>query len=161
MEKKSITDRIKTFDDAYIAIGGTQSPLCTAYNGYHLVCGEEKENVDVLAYLKLRIIAAALNEGWEPQFTPDEYRYYPWFYFYTKEEYEKLNGDEKKRCVLRSGNYSGSGCGFVGVYASNDDSGSYGYFGARLAFKTRELARYAAQQFIDIWADFVSKAKNK
>ena len=112
---------------------------------------------DFIAYLKLRIIVAALNEGWEPKFTEDEYRYFPWFYFYTKEEYGKLDGEEKGRCVLRSGGSAGAVCGFVGVGAYGGASVSVSISGSRLAFRTRELAAYAGRQFIEEWADFMFK----
>ena len=114
---------------------------------------------DFIAYLKLRIIVAALNEGWEPKFTEDEYRYFPWFYFYTKEEYDKLDDEEKGRCVLRSGYSTFSYFGFVHCYANYDASNSFTNFGSRLAFRTRELAAYAGRQFTEEWADFMFKPR--
>ena len=115
---------------------------------------------DFIAYLKLRIIVAALNEGWEPKFEKGEYRYYPWFYLYTKEQYDELDDKEKGRCVLRSGSgtnsYSG---GFVYCYAAYDASVSNAYYGSRLAFRTRELAAYAGKQFTEEWADFMFKPR--
>ena len=114
---------------------------------------------DLYAYLKLRIIVAALNEGWEPKFTEDEYRYFPWFYFYTKEEYDKLDDEEKGRCVLRSGNNTLSSFGFVFCNASYDASNSGTVYGSRLAFRTRELAAYAGRQFTEEWADFMFKPR--
>ena len=110
---------------------------------------------DFIAYLKLRIIVAALNEGWEPKFEKGECRFFPWFYFYTKEEYDKLDDEEKGRCVLRSGGSMFSSNGFVGCYAYIDDSFSSCSFGSRLAFRTRELAAYACRQFAEEWADFM------
>ncbi|MGN1210362.1 MAG: hypothetical protein ACI4TM_01655, partial [Candidatus Cryptobacteroides sp.] len=99
--------------------------------------------------------------GWEPQFTTDEYRYFPWFYLYTQEEIDEMTEDERSRVVLRSHSSADASGGVAYAdahYGSSDASPSYG---SRLAFKTRELAIYAGQQFVDIWADFVFHPKAK
>ena len=160
VDNRPVTERIKTFEDACNALGD-EHPIVTQYR---LTAGAYKGDPmteDFIAYLKLRIIAAALNEGWEPQFTEDEYRYFPWFYFYTKEEYDKLDDDEKGRCVLRSGSSTFSSNGFVCCSADYDDSFSGSSSGSRLAFRTRELAAYAGRQFIEEWADFVFRSESK
>ena len=110
--------------------------------------------------MKLFIIVAALNEGWEPKFEKDECRYYPWFRLYTKDEYEKLSEEEKGRAVLRSGNNSNAYYGVAYVNAYNASSFSYTYFGARLAFRTRELALYACEQFAEEFVDFIFKPRD-
>ena len=85
---KNIMERIKTFDDAFKELGENH-PLVKEYHKRHLFLEDDSDiSSDLVAYLKLRIITAALNEGWTPQFTKDEYRYYPWFWLYTKEEIE-------------------------------------------------------------------------
>ena len=155
VDNRPVTERIKTFTDACNALGD-EHPLVKEY--LRVADGNIILD-DLYAYLKLRIIVAALNEGWEPKFTEDEYRYFPWFYFYTKEEYDKLDDEEKGLCVLRSGNSTYSFHGFVGVVAHNDASSSYTYLGSRLAFRTRELAAYAGRQFIEEWADFMFKPR--
>ena len=157
-EPKDITERIKTFDDACNALGD-EHPLVTQYRLTAAAYKGDPMTEDFIAYLKLRIIVAALNEGWEPKFTEDEYRYFPWFYFYTKEEYDKLDDEEKGLCVLRSGGYAHSSYGFVCCYAIYDASCSGGHGGSRLAFRTRELAAYAGRQFIEEWADFMFKPR--
>ena len=59
---KDIKERIKTFEDACDELGN-EHPFVKSYEKYvNTASGEE---ADVIAYLKLRIIAAALNEGWE------------------------------------------------------------------------------------------------
>lgn len=93
--EKDVRKRIKTFEDACHEIGIDAE----AWNRDKISLGLEP---DVLAFLKLRIIVKALNEGWEPQFTEDECRYYPWFILYTGEEYNKLDEEEKSRVVYRS-----------------------------------------------------------
>lgn len=158
VDNRPVTERIKTFDDACNALGD-EHPLVTQYRLTAAAYKGDPMTEDFIAYLKLRIIVAALNEGWEPKFTEDEYRYFPWFYFYTKEEYDKLDDKEKGRCVLRSGNYTSSSNGFVVCYAANDASHSSSSIGSRLAFRTRELAAYAGRQFIEEWADFMFKPR--
>ena len=155
VDNRPVTERIKTFTDACNALGD-EHPLVKEY--LRVADGNIILD-DLYAYLKLRIIVAALNEGWEPKFTEDEYRYFPWFYFYTKEEYDKLDDEEKGRCVLRSGSYTGSHHGFVYCHANSDASHSYAGYGSRLAFRTRELAAYAGRQFIEEWADFMFKPR--
>ena len=155
VDNRPVTERIKTLADAMEALG-QGNPLVEEY-----IAVRDKLRTDageLIAYLKLRIIVAALNEGWEPKFTEDEYRYFPWFYFYTKEEYDKLDDEKKARCVLRSGG-ANSVCGFVGVGAGVDASSSNTGYGSRLAFRTRELAAYAGRQFTEEWADFMFKPR--
>ena len=120
VDNRPVTERIKTFTDACNALGD-EHPLVKEY--LRVADGNIILD-DLYAYLKLRIIVAALNEGWEPKFTEDEYRYFPCFYFYTKEEYDKLDDEEKGRCVLRSGGGAYSGSGFVGCGAGGDASRS-------------------------------------
>ena len=154
VDNRPVTERIMTFEDACEALGD-EHPLVKEYWG--VVNVDLDITQDLIAYLKLRIIVAALNEGWEPKFEKGEYRYYPWFYFYNKEQYDELDVEEKERCVLRSGVYMSSYNGFVYVNAYNDASFSFTFSGSRLVFRTRELAAYAGRQFIEEWADFVFK----
>lgn len=151
-QPKDIKERVKTFDDAVEILGNDNQAVIDYYAIADKTCTE-----DILAFAKLRVIAEALNEGWKPKFDGDECRYYPWFYIYTKEEYEKLDEDEKKECrvVGRSDSNSGAGGGLVYAYASHASSLSYSYSGSRLAFKTRELGEYCGKQFIDIWEKFL------
>lgn len=154
---KDITERIKTFEDSCNELG-EDNVLVQAYRTAEFnTSGNQNDVTDVVAYLKLRIICAALNEGWKPKFDGDECRYYPWFYIYTKEEYEELDEDEKKACrvVGRSGYGSIAGGGLVCAGASLASSDSLSRLGSRLAFKTRELGEYCGKQFIDIWENFL------
>ena len=152
--EKEVRERIKTFEDACREIGIDAE----AWNRDKISLGLEP---DVLAFLKLRIIVKALNEGWEPRFTEDECRYYPWFILYTGEEYNKLDEEEKSRVVYRS-YYSAAALGGVScAYADSGSSFTNAYIGVRLAFKTSELAAYCGRQFLDIWADFVFLPEEK
>lgn len=152
--EKDVRKRIKTFEDACREIGIDAE----AWNRDKISLGLEP---DVLAFLKLRIIVKALNEGWEPQFTEDECRYYPWFILYTREEYNKLDEEEKSRVVYRSFYYAYALGGVSYAYAHNVSSITNANVGVRLAFKTSELAAYCGRQFLDIWADFVFLPEEK
>lgn len=153
-----VTERIKTFTDACNALGD-EHPLVTQYRLTAAAYKGDPMTEDFIGYLKLRIIVAALNEGWKPKFEKGEYRYFPRFYFYTKEEYDKLDDEVKGRCVLRSGYYTNSYYGFELTITYHDASYSFTCFGSRLAFRTRELAAYAGRQFIEEWADFMFKPR--
>ena len=154
--KKDITERIKTFDDAYQALGENH-PYCRAFDnyGYAVKDTDVKDDKDIWAFLKLRIICAALNEGWEPQFTVDEYRYYPWFELFTQEEIDKMSKEERGHVLGRSSNNANAYAGVAYSYTNAASTSSNASSGARLCFVKRELAEYAGKQFLDLWADFI------
>lgn len=80
------------------------------------------------AQYKMIVIAEALNEGWIPDWDNySEYKYYPWF------------------------EMSPSSFAFSDSYYFDADA--FAGSGSRLKFRTCELAKYAAEQFIDIWKD--------
>ena len=123
---KNIMDIVKTFDDARDAIGIKSTPTsCGNIKTNPLSAGDLKSSD---AYLKLIVIARALNEGWTPDWgNSNQYKYYPWFDL-------------------------SSGCGL-----SCDDFGylrSDSLVGSRLCFKSRELAEYAGKQFIELYKEF-------
>lgn len=157
---QDIRDRVKTFEDACRELGN-EHPLVLQYKLYEeQMKGNFSTMDDLTSYLKLRIVTAALNEGWEPQFLPDEYRWYPWFNLYTQEEIDRMSEDEKEEVgLLLWGGYAsvGSLCGLASAGSYYAWSYSYAYFGSRLAFKSQELAEYAGKQFIKIYADFCFK----
>lgn len=161
-DNRPVTERIKTFEDACNELG-EDHPMVHVYRALVARTGKTEQSLaewmgkDVVAFLKLRIITEALNEGWHPKFTEDEYRYYPWFYFYTKEEYDNLSEEEKCRYVGRANYDANADGGLVCSYVVNATSYSGTNNGVRLAFSNRDLAEYAGKQFIDIWADFVFK----
>jgi hypothetical protein len=75
---------------------------------------------------KMSIITMVLNEGWEPDWdNSDEPKYYPYF------------------------NMSPSGFAFIVAYY--DYALAHAGCVSRLRFRTSELARYAGEQFVDIW----------
>ena len=151
---QNVMERVKTFKDA-----------CNELGIEHDKWVQDKKDLgleaDVIAYLKLRIIAAALNEGWKPQFTTDEYRYFPWFYLYTQSEIDEMSEEEKSRVVYRSHSSANANAGVGRAYCGSDSSNAAASIGSRLAFKTRELAEYAGRQFVEIWADYVFKPEEE
>lgn len=150
----NVMERVRTFADACAELG-SDSSLVKAYNNFMDLCDDEEANSDVIAYLQLRIIVAALNEGWRPKFVPGEYRYYPWYYFCTKDEIENMNDDDKRRVVGRANSSAYAGGGLVCAHASLASSDSYSDHGARLAYCSEALAEYAAKQFAAIYAKFI------
>lgn len=152
-DNRPVTERIKTFADAAKAVGINDPEDWE--DGYSDV------EPDILAYFKLRIIVQALNEGWKPQFTTEEWRYYPWFWLYTEQEIEDMDEDEKNdRRMMNTGDYVTDYAGFG--YADSDGvpSGTHAGVGSRLCLKTPELATYCGKQFIGIWADYLLTRKD-
>lgn len=154
---KNIMERVKTFEDALKELGDNH-PFVEQFCFMELNASPLGDCRDIIAYLKLRIITAALNEGWTPQFTEDEYRYYPWFWLYTKEEIAKMDKEERKKCVLFGGFASnGASAGFAYAYAHRVPSTTDANVGSRLCFKSSALAKYAGKQFAAIYFDFLGK----
>lgn len=152
---KDIRERIKTFADALHELGN-DNPLVLAYQNTNLRDTDvAPDNKDLIAYLKLRIIVAALNDGWEPQFIPGERRWAPYFVLYTKEEIDEMDEEIKARVVCRSSSYANAYGGVSYAYAYGGSADASAGIGSRLAFKSEELAEYAGTQFIDIFADFM------
>lgn len=126
MEK--ITDKIKSFEDAckHLGLNPNDLPVVDML--------PEKDRKSIIAYYKLTIITRALNEGWEPDFSNwDEYKYYNWFYV-------EENKDQRSW-----------GFRYLGT--------CYAYaitlIGSRLCFKNRELAKYATEQFKELYREYL------
>lgn len=117
---RDVTERIKTFDDAFFALG-EEHPLVQEF-----VSKSYNSSPDLEAYMMLRIICDALNEGWEADYRNfNQEKWFPWF-------------------TYRDG-------GLVYASASNDGLYSGAGDGMRLAYETKELAEYAGKQFVDIY----------
>ena len=115
------------------------------------------EEKDVRAYKILRIIAKVWNEDPEfPRFVERETRWYPYVEFYTKEEVNRMSKEDKKRTLFWSRNAnSGALCGLVCVAAHYVFSNAASDSGARLGFKSRELAIKCVEQFPELWYDYL------
>lgn len=115
---KEIKELIKTFDDVL------------KYHGLNSNSVDFTGTVDEIAYKKLKLVARALNEGWEPDWSDsDQPKYYPWF--------------NMERSA--SGGFSYNDC---------DHNWTYSTVGSRLCFKSADLAKYAGTQFKDLYEDY-------
>lgn len=157
VDTRPVTERIKTYEDAF-------SDLNRRANDGDKVANDlitdlqfnSPRTPDLLAYIQLRIIAYALNEGWEPQFTEDEYRWYPYYILYTQKEIDAMSEEEKKELWIFGGSASdGANCGLAFSYSDYAWSFAYSYISARLALKSKELAVYMGKQFAEIFKDYV------
>ena len=136
---QNVMERIKTFEDAVAELSNRamnrDKDAGKLLDEWKIIIFTA-ESKDLLAYLKLRIITYALNEGWKPKFEEvSEPRCYPWFYLQTS-------------CVF------GRGGSHVNAYKVNASLYSLSSHGSQLAFKSKELAEYAGKQFIEIYEDW-------
>lgn len=153
-----VTERVKTYDDAVKELG-EDHPFVVAANSAVWRYPEDY-NQDIVAYLKLRVVVAALNDGWNPEFTEDERRWFPWYRLYTKEEIDNLSEEDKEQVLLWGGGAGdGSRCGLASAHSDNAWSFSDASIGSRLALKSEELADYAGKQFIELFAPFCFRPK--
>jgi hypothetical protein len=117
-KKRDYTD-IKTFEDACNEVG--VDPLKVT---------SQDDTIDEAAYKKLKIIVAAINGGWVPDWTNSaQYKYFPWF---------RLS----------------SGSGLSAHVSGYDSSGSS--VGSRLCYESKEKCLYAMEQFKSIYEIFSS-----
>lgn len=125
---KNITDRVKTYADACAVLGIKET--LPDVGGLR-----PKDRPSVTAYYKLIVIAQALNEGWEPDWTnKDQPKWFPWFYF-----------DREKNKTA----------GFAYAVTSLAPASTSAYFGSRLCFKTEALCAYAARQFEPLYEAWI------
>ena len=121
--QKDIKERIKTFDDVIRELGDDPEEFKNAIS--------IMEEPDEIAYVKLKLIAKALNEGWTPDWSNGEWdKWYPWF-----------NMDDSSS----AGRFS---------FGDAVNPSSISTVGSRLCFKSKDLATYAGTQFLDIYKDF-------
>ena len=157
-DERPITERVKTFEDACKELGEDHK-LVQQFKAIQEAIAEDKE---ATAYFKLSIITAALNEGWEPDFTNDnEYRYYPYLFLWTKEEMEEKDEAWKDEHNLQlwiggGSSFCGADCGLASAASLCAWSAVHAYLSARLAHKTEELAIYSGKQFTELWANYAT-----
>ena len=129
----NITDKIKTFEDACAALGlkvpdALPELLQPKY--------DDIVPSHIKAFLKLEIITAALNEGW--QWVPDPYKrssaYWPWFWFFDTEEVADMSKERAAEIhLINATDISGfAGLGFAYSYVAWSDSSAN--IGSRLAY---------------------------
>lgn len=155
----SIWQDINTFEDALeiLHMRNPNHPYMMAYldmMGYNLkevdACDEFIENIghDVLAYIKLRIITAAINGDWQADFGENNVRYYPTAYIYSKKEYEKIAFDKADLVV---GNVYNNDS--FAIIEPNKYSGTH-TIPDTLAFASYEQAVCAISKFKGLYADY-------
>lgn len=121
--QKDIKERIKTFDDVIRELGDDPEEFKNAIS--------IMDEPDEIAYVKLKLIAKALNEGWTPDWSNGEWdKWFPWF---------------KMDASSSAGRFS---------FFVADNRHSISVVGSRLCFKSKDLAEYAGTQFLDIYKDF-------
>ena len=156
-DKLPVTERIVTFEDACDELG-EYHPCVAAWNEYKnttMACESNTEAADITAYMKLRVICAALNEGWKPKFTEDEYCWFPYFFLYTQEEIDNKNDEWKQeRHLIGTGGYEIEYDGFAYASSYPVPSNASASVGSRLCLKNEALATYCGTHFIQLWADF-------
>ncbi len=87
-------------------------------------------DLDTINYEKVKLVVKAINQGWVPDWSNQkQYKYYPWF------EIDK----------------AGDFCLSVVGSASS----VYVVIGSRLCFESSEKCKYAAEQFIDIYKQYL------
>ena len=126
---EEITDRVKTYEDACKVLGvepiNEQNAKAQGFRP------------DEIARRKLETIAAALNEGWKPDWNnTDQYKYYPYFYI---QENAKGKGS--------------AGLSYASTF--NAATAANASVGSRLWQESREKAKYFGQQFIELWFDYL------
>ena len=163
MDKKQITnepvwERIKTLEDAIREIGEDHETvrdlkLCKGVKG------------DVEAYLQLRIITAAYNEGWKPEI--GQWWYSPYLRLYRDLETAKeIWGEDAieipsavRACLLGGSAGSGALAGLADVISSYAPGYARVDVGSRLCYRTPELAKASMRNFIDIWCRYLLPCK--
>lgn len=115
-------ESIKTFEDA-----------CKKMKAHPDDVIHERDMPDEIAYKKLKLIAAAINNGWIPNWdNENERKWWPWF-------------------NLSSG--FGFSLSFYGIANAATNVGSH------LCFESEEKSDYCATQFIDLYKDLLTISK--
>ena len=122
---EEITDRVKTYEDACKVLGvepiNEQNAKAQGFRP------------DEIARRKMETIAAALNEGWEPDWNnTDQGKHYPYF-----------------RIQENAQGKGAFGLSCVGTYSTAVTTISY--FGSMLCFYDSRLAQYAGNQFTGLY----------
>jgi hypothetical protein len=120
--QKDIKERVKSIDDAIKVLGESDPDVIDYRKLFDAGISDH-----IFANQSLVVITKALNEGWEPDWHNDEWdKWFNWF------------------------NMSSSSSGRFSFYYSVNRY-SISTVGSRLCFKSKELAQYAAKQFIEIY----------
>lgn len=141
-------ERIKTLNDACCEIGfdhpfvknAKQVELLKAYD------------VNLTAFAHLRIICAALNNGWVAK--PGNASYYPVFKFFTEAEVKEMDNKAAEALFIIEPKFDTEFTAADYSFAVKSETDN-----SCLHLKTSELAKYCGTQFIDIWMDYLLPIK--
>lgn len=119
---------IKTFADACLVVGTTEAK-------FNIESEEAGDTPDERAYKQLKLIARALNAGWEPDWNnSNEYKWSPFFDMRSTSGF----GFADSLCVY--------------VYSCT-------HLGSRLCFKSEAIAKHAGENFTAIYKEFLTLNK--
>lgn len=120
-------DRVKTFEDALaLADEKTREEYLKSVDGFN--------TPDEIAYKKLKLITKVVNEGWVADYTdPLQRKYFLWG--------GSLN--------------NGALAGLLVAICDSALCVTYVNVGSRLNFKSREIAEYVGDQFLDLWNEYL------
>lgn len=143
-----VTARIKTLYDACCELGFDHFWIQNAQQVESL----KKYDVNLCAFAHLRIICAALNEGWVAK--PGNASYYPVFEFFTEAEVKEMNNKAADSLYIIEPKFDTEFTAVDYSFAAMSETES-----SCLRLKTSELAKYCGKQFIDIWMDYLLPIK--
>lgn len=148
-----IRERVRSFEDAcnVLGIGDPEALPELLQPKFDSIVPSH-----IKAMLKLEIIVAALNEGW--QWIPDggAIAYWPWFWFYTTKEIAGMSKEFAENIhLVQAADVSPVYAGLGFAYSNNVWSITYAVIGPRLALKNDDLAKHCGRQFIELWKEFL------
>lgn len=140
-----VSERIRTIEDACCELG-YDHPLVKNFG----MVGLKAYDVNLYAFAQLRVICAALNEGWVAK--PGNASYYPVFEFFTEAEVKEMDNKVVDALYIIESKFDTDffavDCTFASLISENC-----------LLLKTPELAKYCGTQFIDIWMNYLLPVK--
>lgn len=127
IEVNDSCETVKTYEDACEVLGvEPMDEQAMAAAGFR---------PDEIARRKLETITAALNDGWKPDWNnTSQAKWVPWFYIEPNQE------------------EGATSAGLAFAFTCRVPTSTAACFGSRLCFKDARVARYAAQQFTELYA---------
>lgn len=134
----------------YITFRGQVPPVTERVRTFESACdalGVKRPHTD-RAYIKLRIVTDALNEGWKPTFSHKEKMAIPTFRLYTEKELENVSLE----CAIDTqyGKFA-----FVHSRIDYNEEFTSPALNFPFRYKTEELATHSGTQFIKLWAELL------
>lgn len=146
-----------------IARLGDRHPYVVQYRDICAGMGNTPDSQDLIAYLQLRIITAALNDGWTPKHGGREACYYPQFWGYDEaalRETASLRGHYRaNNPTMPLDGYKTELAAIGSAYAMYTPYPAVAAMSAALGYRYSGLAEYSGMQFLGIWADYMLTKK--